>query len=162
MPDVDKKRGWLLKQPPSPYINLIMLVKPLHIAEVLTMGQLSILGIHTNTSTEGTSNIGFNIYLEDIVIALVANYLERMNAINLATIRSKLVVERNKLQTNSIHKTLLVDDISQLVAYSGLAAIIKESCLLRHNVDTIPTLGNGFLPLSQVLSQTIVVGSQLV
>ena len=63
----------------------------------------------------------------------------------------------NLLQADSIVETLLVDDILDVVGLASLATCCGEVPLAADDVDGIPTLSNGLLPQSDVLSQTVVV-----
>ena len=49
----------------------LRLVKPLHIAEVLAVGQIVVLGEHTHARAEGSGLVGLYHSLEGVEVALV-------------------------------------------------------------------------------------------
>ena len=138
------------------------LAEPLNVAEVLTVRQVVVLRIHTHARAESSSMVGLYRYLEGVVIALVGHHLKWTYAVHLMTLGYQLRIERYQLESYSIYQALLVYHITHLVDLACFAACIEQFGVLRHHVDGIPALGHGFLPLSYLLSQTVVIGSQTV
>ena len=110
------------------YIALIVLVQPLYVAEVLTMRQLVVLRIHTNSCLERTCIYWLYLSLKGKVVTLMTLHLEWINSINLLAILY-LIFQNYKLKTYSVVQALLVDDILNLVLLTSLNTIDQSIIL---------------------------------
>ena len=117
-----------------------------------------VLRIHTDGRLVLTELTGSQISLEGIVVTIVTCHLQWLY-IEHFLFTVLIDADVHLLQSDSIVETLLVDDVLNVVRTTCLATRCREIPLAADYVDGIPTLGNGFLPLSDILGQTIVVGA---
>ena len=89
------------------------------------------------------------------------HHLEWMHAQHLTIRRIGLRLQCDKFQAHSVVQALLVNDITDLVADTGLAAIVQHAIFLADHMDGIPTLCNSLFPQRDLLGQAIVVGRKL-
>ena len=115
-----------------------------------------VLWIHTDGRLVLTELTGSQISLEGIVVTIVTRHLQWLY-IEHFLLAVLIDADVHLLQSDSIVETLLVDDVLNVVRTTCLATRCREIPLAADYVDGIPTLGNGFLPLSDILGQTIVV-----
>ena len=99
-------------------IYLLLLLKPLNIAEVLTVWQQIILREHAHTSLVSTSLIWHKLQFESIEITFFLHHLERTDCMN-GYLINRSVVNRYKLKTDSIVQASLVDNLSTHVLMAG-------------------------------------------
>ena len=120
------------------------------------MRQVLVLRIHADGRLVLSELAGRERSFEGEVVAFLLNHLQRLYVVYLLV---AVLVEANVdlLQAYSIVQALLVDDVLDSVLPTSLATGSGEVPLTANHVDGIPTLGNGFLPLSNVLSQLVVV-----
>src|SRR3712207_1315373 len=130
----------------------------LNVAEVHTVGQLLVLGIHTNACTERACLIRLYFSLESIVVTFVTYNLELMNIVDFAVITFGVVLQQHEFQTDGVIKSLLVNNVGKFELRTGLTAVVKHRVVLGNNVDGIPTLGNILFPKGYFLSQLVVIG----
>ena len=99
-------------------VFICSLSKPFHIAEILSVWKVFILWIHSDTGLERAGFVSFYRCFEDIVVAVLANYVERMlvNNIFLSVI---VCLYNNDLQSDSVIKALLINDISYFICLAG-------------------------------------------
>ena len=102
-----------------------LLVKPLNVAEVLTMWKLVILWIHTNASLEATSVIHINLTLEGVVITFLLNHCEWSNLLDATVGWILVILKRYEFETNSVIKTLLVDCVLDSVLLTSLSTVCE-------------------------------------
>ena len=102
-----------------------LLVKPLNVAEVLTMWKLVILWIHTNASLEATSVIHINLTLEGVVITFLLNHCEWSNLLDATVGWILVILKRYEFETNSVIKTLLVDCLLDSVLLTSLSTVCE-------------------------------------
>ena len=102
--------------------------------------------------------IGLISQFEVVVVTLVTNHLELVDAVNLTVGTIGPRPQCNELQADSIVEALLIDDILQRVVHTCLATLYKHLHILVDDTNAIPTLGNSFLPKGNFLCQAIIVG----
>ena len=73
---------------------------------------------------------------------------------------SRIALEHHKFQTYCILKTLFVDGVGK-GCYLACYGIVQRIEVAFYDIDAVPTLGNGFLPLCNFLCKTVVVVVQL-
>ena len=133
--------------------------QPLDVAEVLTVGQLRILGVHADGTLVDASLLGSQGSLEGVVVTLVIDHLQRLDREDM--LLAVLVgVDVYFLQADGIVKTLLVDDVLDGVLLACLGTACGQIPLAADDIDSIPALGDNFLPLSNLLCQLVVVGRE--
>ena len=89
-------------------------LQPLHVTEVLTVRQVLVRGIHTDSTLVLASLFGRMNHLEGIVITFVANHLQWLNR-EYMILAILIGIDIDLLQGYGIVKTLFVDDIAQRV-----------------------------------------------
>lgn len=91
------------------------LVKPLDVAEVLTVRQFLVLREHTYSILVRTGLDSLEVKFEGVVIALFLNHLERIDVMNLLFL-VRIVVESDQFKAYCVLQSLLVDDVCQFSA----------------------------------------------
>jgi hypothetical protein len=131
-------------------------LEPANIAEVLTVRQVCMLGIHTVCYLEGTSVVHVVYALEGVYVVLLLHELKSIDAIDV--LLALLVgLDGNNLYAYSVVKALLVEHYGEL--HIGTAGYVEVSDVgSRYYLDSIPTLSYGLLPCSNLLSLGIVIG----
>lgn len=137
------------------------LVKPLHIAEILTVRQVGVLREHAHASLECAGMLRLDLQLELIVVALMTNHLELIDSIDTAVAGIGIRLQNDKLKTDGIVKALLVNRVAELILLTCLSDLIERSLILAHDTDAVPTLCNALLPLSNLLGKTVIVSLKL-
>ena len=113
-----------------------------------------VLRIHTDGRLVLTELTGCQISLEGIVVTIVTCHLQWLY-IEHFLLTVLIDADVHLLQSDSIVETLLVDDVLNVVSTTCLATRCREIPLAADYVDGIPTLGNGFLPLSDILESSL-------
>ena len=99
--------------------------------------------------------------LKVVIVALVASHLELLHAIDATVAGIGIRLQRNEFQSNSVIQSLLIDGVTDDVLLSSLTTVLEIRAVFADYIDIIPTLCNGFLPLSNLLGQTVVIGRNL-
>ena len=133
-------------------------LEPANVAEVLTVRQVCVLGIHTVSNLEETSVVNGGCALEGVEVVLLLHELESVDAVDvLLTLRVGL--NGNALYAYSVVKTLLVKYYGKLdLATAGNVELRYIGS--RYYLDSVPTLSNSLLPCSDFLSLSIVVAER--
>ena len=103
--------------------------------------------------------VRLELQLEGVEVAFLLYYLERTNNAD-CTFLVGIPLDRNKLQTDGIVETSLVNDVGDDL---GSTCLHSDERILgtRNYADRVPTLCNSLLPKGDVLSQLVVVGRNL-
>ena len=83
------------------------------------MRQILVLRVHADSRTILTSLLRLELSLEGVVVTFARDELQRLNAIN-ALLTLLVCEDIHFLESDSIVKTLFVDDIAQTILLSSL------------------------------------------
>ena len=114
------------------------------------------LRIHTDGTLVLSELCWRQCSLEGKVVTITASHLQRFYREDFL-LALFIEADVDLLETDGIVETLLVDDILYIVLLSGLSTRRGEVPFSTYHVDSIPTLNNCFLPLGDLLGQTVVI-----
>ena len=106
------------------------LVKPLDVAEILTVWQQVVLWEHTHAGLVCTSLVSFYLALEGVDVAFLLYQFEWCHLVYLAVAGVLVIVEHYELQTYCVVETLLIYGVGDGVALTRLCASV-EYCGVR-------------------------------
>ena len=86
--------------------------KPLDVAEVLTVRQECILGIHTNGTLVLSGLLRCVLHLEGVVVAFLLHHLQRLDREDVV-LAVLIGIDVDLLECNGIVESLLVDDVAE-------------------------------------------------
>ena len=140
-------------------MSACVLHKPLYVAEVLTMRQVLVLGIHAVANLETARIVNGERCMERELVSIPSCDGKWVNVVDM--VHSVLVRgESYQFQPYGIVQACLVYDNLDVVLLAGFVVAVGYFFRLvdAYYVDCVPTLGYGLLPKGYFLCQLVAIG----